>query len=168
MSYITFATLLLVVASGIFSFYHQLRALQQNSYSLSGYLKWIKEGYTTQLAASAVFYAAITLGIIKNKAILALVLSIVLAFFRVVINRYAPKKEISKLAFTVRAKILYVAAIVILGALALVAALSSNVMAAEVCRTLCLMLSIVTPALAVIVWGVTYPIEKVILLFKKG
>ena len=92
MPYIIFAALLLVTASGIFSLYRQLQILQQNSYSLSGYLSWIKESYTMELALSAVAYSVLTWGIIKNKSILTLILAVVLIGVRIFLNIIFYKK----------------------------------------------------------------------------
>ena len=162
MLYITFITLLIVVMSGILSLGHHLKMLQQNSYLLRGYFTWLKESYTAGLVISAVFYTSISLSIIKGKDVLALVLAIVLALLRVIVSVVGGKKATKKLAFTVRVKRLYIAAIIITGVLVLVSAISSNVLAAEVCRTLCLLLSIVVPVLTVIAWATTYPIERMI------
>ena len=162
MLYTTFITLLLVVISGVLSLNHQLKTMQQNSYLLRGYFIWLKESYTLGLAVSAVFYAIITLSIIKEKDVIALVLAIVLALLRVIVSFMVGKKSTKKLAFTARVKRLYIAAIIVTGVLVLVSALSSNTMASEGCRTLCLLLSIVTPALTIVIWVITYPIEKMI------
>lgn len=157
MPYITFAAMFLVAASGILSLNRQLKVLQKNSYDLSLYFKWVRESYTLELAISALFYCAITVGIIKEKLILALVLAIVLTLLRILLS-FSTRKQ---LAFTVRIKRLYIAAILILGILVLVSAICSNIILAGVCRTICLLLSIVTPVLTFITWGVTYPFEKV-------
>ena len=159
MPYIIFAALLLVTASGIFSLYRQLQILQQNSYSLSGYLSWIKESYTMELALSALAYSVLTWGIIKNKSILTLILAVVLIGVRIFLNILFYKNSEKKLLFTARVKRLYIAAIILLGVLILVSAISSNVSLSSVCRTFCSLLSIVTPVLTVAVWGITYPIE---------
>ena len=93
MSYIVFATLLLAAVSGILSFYRHARKLQQNSYSLSSYIKWLKDSYTTEFAISSLLYCAIILGVKKEKEIIALVLAAVLFLLRLVINVNIIKKE---------------------------------------------------------------------------
>ena len=167
MTYGTFATVLLVAASGIFSLYRQLQKLQQGSYSLNEYFKWLKESYTLELAVSAMLYCAITVGVMKGKVVLSLVLAIALTVLRVFLNIDTHKKSDNKLAFTPRVKRLYIAAILMLGILILVSATSSKLVANEICRTLCLMLSVVTPALTIVAFGVNYVTEKTIKKFKK-
>lgn len=161
MPYITFVTLLFVAASGIFSLYRQLQMLQQNSYFPSRYFKWLKESYTIELAISAIAYCAITVGMVNGKTILALVLSVVFMALRVVLNIKTHKNSIKKLVFTARVKRLYITAILLLGALILSAVLLNGI-TSEICRTLCLALSIVTPLLTFVVWAITYPIEKAV------
>ncbi len=160
MPYIIFITLLLTAASGIFSLYRQLQMLQQNEYSLSRYLKWIKLSYTTELAISAVLYCAITIAMLKGKWIFSFALAAILLVLRVWLNIDTHKKSTKNLLFTRRVKTLYIAAILVLGILLLVSVLLPRGLGAEVCRTLCMVLSIITPLLTFLVWALTYPIEK--------
>ncbi|MBE6810891.1 MAG: UDP-N-acetylmuramoyl-tripeptide--D-alanyl-D-alanine ligase [Ruminococcaceae bacterium] len=162
MPYITFAMLLIVAASGIFSLYRQLQMLQQNSYFPSRYFKWLKESYTLELAISAILYCAITVGSINGKAVLSLVLAGILLALRITLNINTHKKSIKKLVFTARIKRLYITAIVLLGVLVLIPAIFIDALASEICRTLCLVMSIVTPILTFVIWIITYPIEKAI------
>ncbi len=162
MPYIIFFTMLCVAASGIFSLYRQLQMLQQNSYFPSRYFKWLKEAYTIDLAISAVVYCLITVGMLRGKWVLSFVVSIVLLALRVFLNIKTHKKSIKKLVFTARIKRLYVVAIIVLGALVLISALAIGSMMAEICRTICLALSVVTPILTFVVWAITYPIEKAV------
>lgn len=158
--YIIFATLLFAAASGILSLQHQLQILQQNAYSLSAYFRCLKNSYTTQLALSAFFYCTITIGIIKNKIVISLVLALLLMILRVVFNINAHKKQTKRLAFTARVKRFYVTAILMLGVLVLVSTISPNAAVSEVFRMICLVLATVTPVLTFVVWVVTYPIER--------
>lgn len=162
MPYIIFFTMLCVAASGIFSLYRQVQMLQQNSYFLSRYFKWLKESYTIDLAISALVYCLITVGMLRGKWVLSFVLSIVLLTLRVFLNIKTHKKSIKKLVFTARIKRLYVVSIIMLGALVLVSALAPGTITAEICRTICLALSVVTPILTFVVWAITYPIEKAV------
>ena len=161
MPYITFATLLLISASGIFSIYRQLQVLQQNSYSVSLYFKWLKDSYATELAVSAVIYCVITISIIKDKLLVALIIAIIFMGLRIALNVGVYKKLGQKLAFTTRVKTLYITAIVILGVLVFVSTILYGTILAEICRTLCLILSSVTPSLTFIAIGVTYPVQKI-------
>ena len=167
MLYIIFATLLCAAASGILSLQHQLQILQQNAYSLSAYFRWLKDSYTAQLALSALFYCAITIGIIKDKIVISLILALMLMILRVIFNINAYKKQTKKLAFTVRVKRFYIVAILLLGALVLVSTISSSVAVSKVFRVVCLVLSTVTPVLTFVVWVITYPIERYLRLKRK-
>ncbi len=165
MSYINFATLLLIAASGVISFYRQLKILQKSSYSLTGYFKRLMGSHTAEFALSAILYCAITIAIKKEMEILSLVLAAVLMLLRVAIIIIINKKSTKKLLFTSRVKIFYITAIVMLGALVIVSTISTNTMAVNICRMACLLLSIIMPVLTCIVWVVTLPIAK--RLFKK-
>lgn len=160
MSYIVFATLLLAAVSGILSFYRHARKLQQNSYSLSSYIKWLKDSYTTEFAISSLLYCAIILGV--KKEIIALVLAAVLFLLRLVINVNIIKKSEKKLAFTTYVKSLYITAILILGGLIIASKLSTDIMVANVFCTLGLLLSIIMPVLTFIVWLIMYPLSKTV------
>lgn len=161
MSYILFATLLFAAISGILSFYRHARKLQRNAYSLLGYIKWLKDSYTTEFAVNSLLYCAIILGIRKEKEILALVLAAVLLVLRLVMNVNIIKKSKNRLVFTVRVKAFYITAIVILGASIIITKLSTDIMLANVFCTLGLLLSIIMPALTFVVWLITYPLAKI-------
>lgn len=165
MSYIAFSTLLLIAASGVISFYRQLKILQKNSYSLTKYFKWVIGSYTTEFALSTVFYCAITITIKKEMEILSLVLAAVLMLLRVAIIVISNKNSTKKLSFDSRVKIFYITAIIMLGALVMISTISNNTTVVSVCRMVCLLLSVIMPVLTFVVWVVTLPIAKC--LFKK-
>ena len=162
MPYITFFALLIVATSAVFSLYRQLQMLQQNSYFLSRYLKWINKSYTVELAVSAIFYCAITLFVLNGKEILCLIAAVALFAARIILNIKTHKKSIKKLVFTARIKRLYVTAIIVLGVLLYGSIFSFYTLFGEVSRVLCIVLSVVSPILTVVVWLITYPIEKAI------
>lgn len=162
MPYITFATILLVAASGIFSLYRQLQMLQQNSYFPSRYFKWVTGSYSTELALSAISYCLITLGMIKQKDIVCLCVAALLFLVRLFLNIKTHKKSIKKLVFTARVKRLYITAILVLGALIIAYAMLHEQMAGTICRMALLLLAIVTPLLTFVIWLITYPIEKAV------
>ena len=168
MSYIVFATLLLAAASGILSFYRHVRKLQQGSYLISKYFKWLMKSYTTEFAISAILYCAITLCLTKEKEWIALILAIVLVALRAFLVIATQKNTTKKLAFTAQVKAIYITAILILGALVMVSVLSTDVMAANVCRTIGLLLSIIMPVLVFIVWIITYPLAKFVFAKKES
>ena len=117
MPYITFAAILLVSVSAVFSLYRQLQMLQQNSYFLSRYFKWINKSYTLELAVSAILYCALTLLIINGKSVPSLVTAVLLLAVRIALNIKTRKKSIKKLVFTARIKRLYITAVIVLGIL---------------------------------------------------
>lgn len=157
-----FATMLIVAASAIFSLYRQLQMLQQNSYFPSRYFGWIRQSYTLQLAVSAILYCAITFCLLNGKDIPALVIAACLLAVRIVLNIKTHKKSIKKLVFTARIKRLYISAILILGVLVFVGTLWYFTIAGQVCRMLSIVLSVVSPLLALVIWLITYPIEKAV------
>ena len=160
MSYFIFATLLLAAASGIFSLYQHAKKLQQNSYSLLGYFKWLKDSYTAEFALSALLYCAITLAVKNEKEILALILASVLFLLRLIISVKVTKNAKKKLAFTVFVKMFYIIAILMLGALVIVAKLSTDEMISNVFCIVGLLLSTIIPVLTFVAWLITYPISK--------
>lgn len=162
MPYITLATLLLLAVGGMLSLYRQLQMLQQNSYSLSGYFKWVTGSYVTELALSAISYCLITLCMMKQKEIICLCVAAILFLARIFLNVKTQKKSTQKLLFTARVKRHYVTAIIILGALIITYAMLNEQMAGNICRIVLLLLAIVSPVLTFISWLITYPIEKLV------
>lgn len=162
MPYTIFIALLLVAASGIFSLYKQLQMLQQNSYFPSRYFKWLSSSYTLELVLSAMMYCGITVTVLQGGNILLLILCVCLLLIEIDSNIKAYKKSIKKLVFTARIKRLYIAAILILGALIIAYAFTPHTILGNVCRTVCMLLSVMSPILVFVVWAVTYPIEKAI------
>lgn len=160
--YILFFTLLFTAVSGVFSLYRQFQMLQQNSYYPSRYFKWITQSYTLELALSAIVYCALTFCVLNAKTVFALIISICLLAVRIVACVKSQKKSIKKLVFTARIKRLYVTAIILLGILLTVCEVVPQTLAGEICRVVCIVLSTVSPLLAVIAWVITYPAEKIV------
>ncbi len=162
MPYITFFTLLCLACSAIFSLYRQLQMLQQNSYFPSRYFNWIKQSYVIELAVCAIAYCLLTFSLLNRKNVFCLCAAIVFLIIRILLNISTHKKSIKKLVFTARIKRLYVSAIFIFGATIIACVVAPRTLAAEICRTVCLALSVVTPILTFVIWGITYPIEKLV------
>lgn len=162
MPYITFFTLLFAAASGIFSLYRQLQMLQQNSYFPSRYFAWLKNSYGTALAVSALGYCGLTFSLLTQKNILSLVVSIVFLIIRILLCVDTSKKSIKKLVFTARIKRLYITAILLLGGLLMICSFTHLAPVLNVCRTVLMLLSIISPALVFVIWAITYPIEKTV------
>lgn len=162
MPYITFIAILLVAVSAMFSLYRQLQMLQQNSYFLSRYFKWINNSYTLELAVCAILYCALTFFIMRGKSVPSLIVAIVLFTVRIILNITTNKKSIKKLVFTARIKRLYITAVIVLGILLYGSIFSFYTLFGEISRVLCVALSVVSPILTVVVWLITYPIEKAV------
>lgn len=162
MNYIIFLTLLFTAASAIFSLYKQLQMLQQSSYFPSRYFGWVKQFYTVELAVSAILYCALSFCMLNHRNLLAFIISVCLLAVRIVFAISTHKKSIKKLVFTARIKRLFVAAIIVLGALVLVCEIMADSMAGEICRVVAVVLSIVSPLLVFVIWMITYPIEKAV------
>ena len=162
MSYLLLITLLLVAASGIFSLYRQLQMLQQNSYYPSRYFKWLKQSYTLELAMSAILYCSLIFLVQNNRTILSLIVAACVLILKITTSIKMHKKSIKKLAFTARIKRLFAAAIIILGALISVFEILPQSLIGEICLMVCMVLSLISPLLTFVIWGVTYPVEKAV------
>lgn len=162
MPYITFFAILLLTIGAMFSMYRQLQMLQQNSYFLSRYFKWVSSSFTLELALNTILYCIITSLVLKNKVWLCLVISIVMLIIRIFASIRTQKKSIKKLVFTARVKRLYITGILLLGVLLFGSIYSYYVVWGDVSRVLCIALSVVTPLLATAAWIITYPIEKAV------
>ncbi len=165
MSYTVFAAILMFASGAVFSLYRQLQMLQQNSYFASRYFGWLKQSYTTELTITAVFYCAATFLLMNSKDRIALIAAAVLLAIRIFLCFKTHKKSIKKLVFTARVKRLFIAAILLLGVLVFachLCYLKGNALAGNICRTACLLFSCITPALTLVIWALTYPIEKAV------
>ena len=178
MTYITFASMLILAASAMFSLYEQLKVLQNKNYSLSKYFNWIFNSYVVQLAISAVMYCAIMFFVLNKWLVPGFVASVLLLAARVALNILSGKKSEEKLVFSTRIKRFYIISIIFLGIVLFVSAVSftnvtkiinvgagylvDNNMAGEFVRTICILLSTVTPVLTVVAWLVDSLIEKLL------
>ena len=162
MPYITFFALLCIAASGIFSLYRQLQMLQQNSYFPSRYFNWIKSSYGTALSVLACVYCGSTFSILKQKNILALIIAVIFLVIRIILSVHTSKVSIKKLVFTARIKRLYVTAILVLGGLIITYAFTADTLVGSIARTLCMLLSVISPVLVFVIWAITYPMEKAV------
>lgn len=162
MQYLLLAAILLYAVSGIFSLHRQLQMLQQNSYFPSRYFKWVKESYTLELALCAIAYCAASFCYLNDRLWLFAVIGAVSLVVRIILCLRLHKKSIKKLVFTARVKRLFAAAIIILAALIAVFAVLPMGLPAEICLLSALVLSAVSPLMALVIWCVTYPIEKAV------
>ncbi len=162
MPYIIFISLLLLTVGAVFSLYRQLQMLQQNSYFLSRYFKWVSGSFTIELALSTILYCSLTAFVLRNKLWLCLAAAIILLVIRFFSNKRTHKKSIKKLVFTARIKRLYITAILILGIMLFGSIYSYYTVLGDAARMLCIALSVVSPLLTTVIWLITYPIEKAV------
>ncbi len=162
MPYITFVSIFLLAAGGMLSLYGQLQILQQNSYKLSQYFKWVSRERTLELAFSAILYCVFTLLVLKGRVWLCLAVAVLLLAVRIFSNIKTQKKADKKLVFTARVKALYIAAILLLGISLFGSVFSFYTLFGEISRVVCIALSAVPPLLTALIWVVTYPIEKLV------
>lgn len=157
MSYSLLISLILAAVSSLFALTRQLQMLQQNSYFPSRYVNWLKENLPyfdvlLFLVSSLLFafrlYIAQTIFI---TAVLAL---------RIPQSLNIQKKSIKKLNFTARIKRMFAAAIILLTALILVYVLNPVTLAGKLCMDIGFAVSFLTPVLALAVWALTYPVER--------
>lgn len=164
MPYITFISILLLAAGGMFSLYGHLQILQQNSYRLLQYFKFITAERTLELALSAVLYCFFTLLVLKGRMWLCFAVAVLFLAIKIFLNIKTHKKSDKKLVFTARIKMLYIAAILLLGISLFGCVYSFYTILGEISRVVCIALSVVPPLLTAVIWAITYPIEK---FFKK-
>lgn len=161
MPFMDIITLGILCISAIFSLYKQLQMLQQNSYFPTRYFKWFRENYALEFILSFVyFYGLISLSF-REKSVLALVLTAPLLIIRIILAVKTHKKSIKKLVFTARIKRLFATAVIVLAALNVVAALSVGLLH-EIFFFAAALLGAITPLLTLIIWALTYPIEKAV------
>lgn len=154
--------MLLLGASGIFSLNRQLQMLQQNSYFPSRYYCWFRESYAVEAALSALLFCGSALLYGNSEGIAFIILSAAALAVRAVIAVRQHKKSIKKLALTARVKRLYTAAAILLGALLSLTEMLPEMLAGAIAQMLFVMLSSVTPLLAMAAWLITYPAERAV------
>ncbi len=163
MQTIILITAFICAVSSLFSLYKQLQMLQQNSYFFIRYFSWLKASYTVELALSAIVYCLITFLVLNNVGVyLALAVSVLLLAIRIYFCFKTEKRSIKKLVFTARVKRLFVTAIVVVTALLVAYWAIPASLLGEVCRTVCMILSVISPTLVFVAWAITYPIEKAV------
>lgn len=151
---------LLFAITGLFSLTRHLQILQLNSYFPSRYSGWLKKSYTARsfLAAAALIFSLVALLLQKYLLILPIA---ALTAVRIPLAFRDYKKSIKPLVFTARIKRMYACAFLIF-ALLFAACLLGNPTIRLVTSAIIMVLSFVMPALILLVWLTTLPIEKLI------
>ena len=75
-------TLIFIAASGLCSVVRQYQMLQQNSYYISRYLKWVFPFYRTRLIFDVIFAAGVSALLFFKLYIPAFVLAVIIFAFR--------------------------------------------------------------------------------------
>ncbi len=104
----------LIALGGIFSFTRQAQMLQQNSYFISRYFKWLKEEFTFRTVISLFFLTGSLLFSIFELDIPLLIISVLVCAFKFYYQKLRQKKSIKPLVFTSRVKRQYFSAVCLL------------------------------------------------------
>lgn len=150
-------SLIIFAFSGIFSLVKQLQMLQQNSYFPSRYFKWLK---TNPPIKQTLLYLLSSVFLFPNSKYWFMLFSVIVFVLSVYEAVTTHRKAIKKLVFTARIKRLFVAAAVVLTALAAVYAVCFDKPLGKICLVVFLALSVVAPLLTLLIWLLTAPIEK--------
>ena len=159
MNYYLVISLILAAVSSLFSLTRQLQMLQQNSYYPSRYFGWLKDNLP--LYDVLLFLVCSLLFIFKLFIPQIIFCASVLAF-RIPMHLNIQKKSIKPLVFTARVKRLFSAAIIIQAFLIFLYIVKPISLTGRLSMDLSFALSYLVPVLALVVWGVTVPIEKAV------
>lgn len=141
-----------------FSAVLQLQMLQQNSYFISRYYKWVKETYFENLILLTLVFCAVSVCFTFNPVISVAIFSLFTAW-QIFLAIKTHKKSIKKLVFTSRIIRLYCALAVVLILLILFTLLTTSV-TQGVALCVLLFFSIFSPALTLVGAAIAAPIEK--------
>lgn len=162
MNFILLSSIILASISGLFALTRQLQMLQQNSYFPSRYCPWVKDGYSVFLSIETILFCLSSLFFSNKFYIAQFVLIILLLIARIVISVGTQKKSVKKLAVTARIKRLYLAAFLIYALLIVLYCFIPNELFAKIFLILGFMLAFVSPLITLLVWLITFPIEKAV------
>ncbi len=110
-------TLVFLALSGICSTIRQYQMLQQNSYYISRYLKWVFPFYRTRLVFDIVFAAGVSALLLLKLYVPAFILAVMIFGFRLNTAIKMQKKSVKALVMTARVKRLFVTTVLLLAAL---------------------------------------------------
>ena len=157
-----FISTILISVSAIFAATRQFQMLQQNSYYPSRYLGWIYTSFLKNLFVSSALYLISSVFYIFEWYIPQLILISLFSALRIFLCFKEQKKSIKPIVFTARVKRLYAALIILLAALVTVYALNHTLSLGRYISIVLFLLSFFTPALTLMLWCITLPIEKLI------
>ena len=152
------AVCIIAAITPLFAMYKHFHMLQQNSYYPSRYTKWLYDAYFTRLLLLTVIFCALTL-LVKYDILYSLIIISVYAVAQIFIAFWDRKKSIKRLVITSRVCRLYTAALLVQFALFFATILTENLVRGVFFSVL-ILLSVFSPLLILISWGLTYPIEK--------
>ncbi len=151
------ALCILAAVSALFSAVLQFQMLQQNSYFISRYYKWVKESYFENLILLTLVFCAVSVCYTFNPAISVALLSL-FAAWQIISCIKNHKKSIKKLVFTSRVIRLYCVLAAILILLIAFTVLSTSV-TQGVALCVLLFFSIFSPAITIVSAAIARPIE---------
>ena len=155
-------SLILVAVSAMFALTRQFQMLQQNSYFISRYGKWLFSNLP--IFDIALYLVSSLLFVLKLYIAQMIFIALVLAF-RIPYFLNIQKKSIKKLVFTKRVIRMFAAAGIIQLAVILIYAFFSLSVTSRICLNIGFALSFLTPLFTYVVWLVTFPLEKAFSLF---
>ncbi|MBQ0083860.1 MAG: UDP-N-acetylmuramoyl-tripeptide--D-alanyl-D-alanine ligase [Clostridiales bacterium] len=160
------AICIIAAVTPVFALYRQFQMLQQNSYYPSRYGRWLYDSFFNDILALTIIFCAITIlfKLGNTGVILELILISIYAASQIFLAVRAYIKSIKKLVFTGRVIRLYAAAVIICGVLLLLTFTNKGLTKGIFFSALAF-LSVFSPALALLSWAVTFPIEKSVNLY---
>ena len=157
MNILLLISLLFFSISALFSLTRQLQMLQQNSYYPSRYWGWLKTNISLM---DAFFYLISSLILFSEKYYMLMIFSIFILIVKISETILEQKKSIKKLVFTGRIKRLYTCGLFILLLIDLIYVLFNDLILGKISSVILLILTFGTPLLTLLIWSLTYPIEK--------
>lgn len=149
-------TVVLLALSGMCSAVRQYQMLQQNSYYLSRYFKWVFPFYRLKLLGSLFLATVFSVLIFFKLYIISFILAVIIFALRLNTAFKTQKKSVKALALTPRVKRLFVTAVLLLAALCVLSVFINYTYIAAV------VFSLVSPLLCVICRILNSPIEHII------
>ena len=149
-------TLAFIAASGLCSVVRQYQMLQQNSYYISRYLKWVFPFYRTRLIFDIIFAAGASALLWFKLYIPAFILAVIIFAFRLNTAIKMQKKSVKALALTARVKRLFVTAFLVSAGLVVLGAFVKYTFFATV------FVAMLSPVLTLICRILNSPIEALV------
>lgn len=157
MNYYYLASIILILASTVFSLYKQFQMFQQNSYFPSRYSKWLFDNID---GMDTLIFLGYSVLVNAEYYLIAVIVSAIYLILKISSAIKTHKTSIKKLVFTARVKRLYVGAIIIPIALFVLYIIYNKILLGGIFAMLMLILCFLYPFLVYVSWILTLPLEK--------